>query len=366
MIVSKGRRDLYFDVFKGVMILSVINIHTVYWSLKAHTPDLFRELAYFVDIPIFFFISGYFSRYATFTESLSQALGQLVRLYRGYLAVTGVVACATLLWVFIFKERIPDGLLSSLLSIFTLQLTGELWGYFKGYYGNLWYLHTYFPLLLLVPFLLGTPLYPRIRILIMTLLLTGYWLMTYHFKGHIFLLREWGDVLFYGFIFVLGSSYRIKENRLSPGLVLTSFAINVMIVLFIIYVDDGTLRLSRYKFPPSFQWLAYSTLLIHLFVLLRPLWNSSIYPLIKFFVPLLAWIGNHSFTVYLFQGLVCSIPYLFVSHLAEPLSSSFLLYLVVYGFNVLLSILISKIYVISADAIKSRGFLRQGRRRSGS
>ena len=295
-------------------------------------------------------------------ESLTQTFGQLVRLYRGYLAITGVVACATLLWVLIFKERIPDDLLSSLLSIFTLQLSGELWGYFKGYYGNLWYLHTYFPLLLLVPFLLGTPLYPRLRYLILALLLTGYWLMTYHYKGHVFLLREWGDVLFYAFIFVLGTSYRFKENQLSPGLVLTSFAINVMIVLFIIYVDDGTLRLSRYKFPPSFQWLAYSMLLVHLFVLLRGLWNSSIYPLVKWFVPLLAWIGNHSLTVYLFQGLVCSIPFLFVSQLAEQLSSPLSLYLVVYGFNVLLSLLISKLYVISADALKTRRFFWQSRR----
>ncbi|MDX1269808.1 MAG: DUF1214 domain-containing protein, partial [Oceanisphaera sp.] len=48
-----------------------------------------------------------------------------------------------------------EGLGPSLMSIFTLQLSGELWGYFKGYYGNLWYLHTYFPMLLLVPVMIA-------------------------------------------------------------------------------------------------------------------------------------------------------------------------------------------------------------------
>ncbi len=41
------------------MIVSVIHIHTVYWALAPVTPDLVRHLAYLIDIPIFFFISGY-------------------------------------------------------------------------------------------------------------------------------------------------------------------------------------------------------------------------------------------------------------------------------------------------------------------
>ena len=91
-------RDTYFDAFKGMMILSVINIHTVYWSLKPYTPDILRELAYFVDIPIFFFISGYFVRYSGFLSCGRQALRQLVRLYLGYLIPVAMIALSLLVF----------------------------------------------------------------------------------------------------------------------------------------------------------------------------------------------------------------------------------------------------------------------------
>ena len=34
------KRDTYLDFTRGVMILSVIHIHTVYWSLKPLIPDI--------------------------------------------------------------------------------------------------------------------------------------------------------------------------------------------------------------------------------------------------------------------------------------------------------------------------------------
>ena len=340
-------RDTYFDAFKGMMILSVINIHTVYWSLKPYTPDILRELAYFVDIPIFFFISGYFVRYSGFLSCGRQALRQLVRLYLRYLVITILVAAGTLIWVYFFRDRIPDGLPASLLSMFTLKLSGELWGYFKGYYGNLWYLHTYFPMLLLVPVMVGVPFFPRYKYAVLFVLLILYYLMTYQFKGHVFLLRSWGDIFFYSFFFVLGTVYRVKKDRLSAPLVFMSFGLNCFMAWLIFQRDGGALYLSRYKFPPSMEWLVYSLLLVHVLVLLRPYWNEIPRPRINFVATGLEWIGSNSLTVYLIQGLVCSIPFLFAGRLAEAVSSTPLLYLTVYSFNVTVSIVLSIIYTTS-------------------
>jgi fucose 4-O-acetylase-like acetyltransferase len=342
-------RDTYFDAFKGMMILSVINIHTVYWSLKPYTPDILRELAYFVDIPIFFFISGYFVRYSGFLSCGRQALRQLVRLYLRYLVITALVASGTVLWVYFFRDRIPDGLPASLLSMFTLKLSGELWGYFKGYYGNLWYLHTYLPMLLLVPVMVGIPFFPRFKYVVLFVLLILYYLMTYEYKGHVFLLRSWGDIFFYSFFYVLGTVYRIKEEELSARLVLFSFIVNCLVVWFIFQMDGGELRLSRYKFPPSVEWLVYSLLLVHVFVLIRPYWNKTIRSRISRIAPGLEWIGNNSLTVYLIQGLICSIPFLFAGRLAEAVSYTPLLYLLVFSFNATVSISLSIIYTRSEN-----------------
>lgn len=335
------------------MILSVINIHTVYWSLKPYTPDILRELAYFVDIPIFFFISGYFARYSAFLSSAGQALRQLVRLYLRYLAITVLVAAGTIFWVYFFRDRVPDGLPASLLSIFTLQLSGELWGYFKGYYGNLWYLHTYFPMLLLVPVIIGSPFFPRFKYSLLFLLFILYFLMTYQYKGHVFLLRSWGDIFFYCLFLVLGTIYRTKEEGLSTRLVLFSFIVNCLLAWFIYQIDGGELRLSRYKFPPSVEWLVYSLLLVHVFVLIRPYWKRTIRSRISIIAAGLEWIGNNSLTVYLVQGLVCSIPFLFAARLAETVQSTLLLYVIVYSFNVSAALALSIIYTISANYMRN-------------
>ena len=356
-------RDTYFDAFKGMMILSVINIHTVYWSLKPYTPDIARQLAYFIDIPIFFFISGYFARYTTFFESARQALHQLGRLYLRYLVITILVAIGVLIWVYFALDRVPDGLQASLASMFTLSLSGELWGYFKGYYGNLWYLHTYFPMLLIIPFLIGTPLFPKFRYLLLIILFALYWLMTYEIKGHVFLLRAWGDILFYCFIFVLGTSYRVSEKKLTTRRILVSLCINIGVAFLVFLSDDAELRLSAYKFPPALQWLVYSLLLVHFFVLIRPYW-SNVRPVLKLIAPGLEWIGTNSFTVYLFQGLVCSIPFLFASRLAESITSGIQLYMMVFGFNVVVSIALSRLYLGIEHFIVNRLFgQRVGRRK---
>ncbi len=346
-------RDTYFDAFKGMMILSVINIHTVYWSLKPYTPDILRELAYFVDIPIFFFISGYFARYTSFWLSAGQALRQLIRLYLRYLVITILVVVGTLVWLYVFLDRIPDGLGESLLSVLSMKLSGELWGYFKGYYGNLWYLHTYFPMLLIVPVVIGLPFFPRFKYSVLLFLLVLYFLMTYQFKGHVFLLRSWGDIFFYCFFFVLGTVYRTEEDRLPARLVLFSLGVNCLMAWFIFHLDGGELRLSRYKFPPSLEWLIYSLLLVHVFVLIRPYWNNTLRPLLRRIASWLEWIGNNSLTVYLIQGLVCSIPYHFAAGLAHAVSSTPLLYLVVYGFNVSVAIALSVIYTWSGRYLQN-------------
>ena len=358
-------RDTYFDAFKGLMILSVINIHTVYWSLKPYTPDILRELAYFVDIPIFFFISGYFARYSGFLSSAGQALRQLIRLYLMYLIITVLVAAGTILWIYFIRDRVPDGLPASLLSMFTLKLSGELWGYFKGYYGNLWYLHTYFPMLLLVPVIIGSPFFPRFKYSVLFLLFILYFLMTYQYKGHVFLLRSWGDIFFYCCFFVLGTIYRIKEEELSVRLVIFSFVVNCLVAWFIYQLDGGELRLSRYKFPPAVEWLVYSLLLVHVFVLIRPYWNKTIRSRISRIAPGLEWIGNNSLTVYLIQGLVCSIPFLFAARLAEAVQSTLLLYVIVFSFNVSVSVALSIIYAISENYLRNSYARMRDNRTSG-
>ncbi len=51
-------RESYLDAARGACVLSVMFIHTVYWSGGAYVPEFFRTLALLLDVPAFFFLAG--------------------------------------------------------------------------------------------------------------------------------------------------------------------------------------------------------------------------------------------------------------------------------------------------------------------
>lgn len=55
----KTKRDLTIDLFKGFTILWIIHIHTVFWSGDFYFSDPVRQFTLLIDVPIFFFLSGY-------------------------------------------------------------------------------------------------------------------------------------------------------------------------------------------------------------------------------------------------------------------------------------------------------------------
>ena len=47
------------DIWKGVTILSVLVIHTCFYSGRLYLPDWTRRVTLLLDVPVFFFISGF-------------------------------------------------------------------------------------------------------------------------------------------------------------------------------------------------------------------------------------------------------------------------------------------------------------------
>lgn len=333
------KRDSYIDVVKGLMMVSVINIHTVYWSLAKHTPDIMRQLAYFIDIPIFFFISGYLLLLSGFIETSKKFLLQFIRLYSHYVIVSLLLFSVLYLWIlFTGKQPVPD-IAVSLNTIKDVKLHGKLWDYIYGYNGSLWYMRVYFSMILFLPFVVGLRVFPRMRVYFMFFMIILYSLTIYHYKSHIYIFSNYGYITFYSVFFLLGAIFRIEEHKLKQSELLLSFAITCLLCWVIYHFDNNEFRLSHYKFPPTYQYLIYSLPLVHLFAIIKPLWsfveNCFIIDLLK---PL-AWSGRHSYILYLFQGAVCSLPSYFITFL-DGLSNTEL-YCVVFSFNVSISLLLT-------------------------
>lgn len=345
-------RDNYIDIVKGLLMLSVINIHTVYWPLFRHTPDIVRQLAYFIDIPIFFFISGYLLRSNGFIESLKSFLRQFIRLFSHYILVSLLLFMGTFCWFYMVDGRLISGLADSLISIMDVNLRGELWDYIYGYNGSLWYIRVYFSMMLIIPLYTGLQIFKRMRIYGLFFMVLFYSLTNYQYSGHAFIFTDYEYVAFYSIFFLLGSIYQIEEKRIQQRDLLISLAITCLLCGMIYHFDNNELRLSQYKFPPTFQYLLYSLPLLHLFALIKSRWNLAGNSAIGKLLKPLAWAGKNSYILFLFQGAVCSLPRYFLS--SFPVNTNLGLYGAVFAFNVALSLLLTWCYVICSSKIQSR------------
>ncbi|MBR2111996.1 MAG: hypothetical protein IJ950_03480, partial [Helicobacter sp.] len=51
-------RNLEIDILRGICVISIIMIHTTFWSGGAYVPWPVQSLSLLIDVPAFFFIAG--------------------------------------------------------------------------------------------------------------------------------------------------------------------------------------------------------------------------------------------------------------------------------------------------------------------
>ena len=79
---AAGQRDQSLDFLRGLAALSIIFIHTAFWSGEAYVPQAVESLSLILDVPFFFFLSGWGGGYA---RSLKKSLLSLADIYLRYL-----------------------------------------------------------------------------------------------------------------------------------------------------------------------------------------------------------------------------------------------------------------------------------------
>lgn len=343
-------RDPFVDVFKGIMILWVIHIHTVYWSGYHYISEGVRQATLLADVPIFFFISGYLTRQDSFTRLFFKTARQFVRLYVHYI----IISCLLLVLLVLASitalgaENIDIGL--ALSSMLRMIPHGDLWELIPVYPGSLWFIRDFLSMLVFVPLLLGLSLMFRIRynLLVFILLFTA--LFPKEYADQSFMFSTYGNISFYLFFFMAGVIFREQEDYLDLSAVVLSLSVTAVLGLVVFYKGGAVLHIQNYKFPPSTQYLIYSLLLVHVFVLLKKKLQPRLYTYQGKVPRFLRWCGVNIFSIYLFQGAVCSLPFFFINQLMDTLHPVSL-YCLLLIFNIALTLLATYLYKSVLDYI---------------
>jgi fucose 4-O-acetylase-like acetyltransferase len=338
------KRNGFIDFFKGLLILWIIHVHTVFWSGQAYIPEVARQTSLLIDVPAFFFVSGYLTKVTDFISALKRSAKQFVTLYSSYL----IFSCLLLIplsFLFILKDKAVPNLGVAIVSMLKVDPLGELWGDVPVYWGSLWYMCVYFSVIWLAPITIHFFGSLILRIAILGSLLFAFTGSRYMSWGHYFLFSHSDFVYFYLFIFMAGVAYRIDEQKLSIRYTKLSFLFNLALALITFYyLDNGSLNIQAQKFPPSFEYLIYSSLLIHIFVITKHAWSypeeTSSNPVLKG----LEWCGKNVYFIYLVQAVVCSAPGHFISALRNYLPIPGI-YVVVLLFNLVFTMLLTFLYL---------------------
>lgn len=79
--MREEKRNHYLDFLRGVAAVNIIFIHTVFWSGTSYVPTSLQTLSLILDVPFFFFLSGWAF---TYTKSFTKSIRTLILTYTKY------------------------------------------------------------------------------------------------------------------------------------------------------------------------------------------------------------------------------------------------------------------------------------------
>jgi fucose 4-O-acetylase-like acetyltransferase len=351
---SSRKRNNILDIVKGFAIINIILIHTVFWSGKSYIPyQTLRELTLLVDVPLFFFLSGWAA--SLHKQDLKGTFKRLKKLYIPYLVMIVVLLLSSL--IFYNTRESFDTVLKWL--TFTSHRSLE----FRVVMGSMWFLA---PFIIISVF---TPLYTfilknrKISILFIMFLLcinVIFNLATFKLPNISILgMTSLRIVVFYLFFYFLGMYTRDIKLTFKQLI----YVLSPIIILFVYYLWKANFKfeLQANKFPPNIFYLISSMFSVIATLYLKNFegWvnkhikNSK---LLKF----LSFSGQNVYNIYLYQGFGGSLIFLLVNSSLKNQIHWSLLLLLCFICNLLISYILAYVFGLLNKAILGIKFRKEG------
>jgi fucose 4-O-acetylase-like acetyltransferase len=338
------------DLWKGLTILSILNIHTCFWSGSLYLPEISRRLCLLLDVPVFFFLSGFLMATADSRTVFARTGRQVKKLLSDYFLVSIVAVLSAIAINALGGDELFPHPGETLLSILRLQPAGVTTPTWRVFGPSMWFLK--FFLFILLPASVAAYFLPK-RLLILTCLaaLAGSSILEFYSPRSLSFLRS---CFFYLAIMMAGAAFKAAMDRFTTKRLVALLVIFSVVTVSFCLRSGGIPDLQAAKFPPTMLYLLFSApslILVSLFVCLEE--KGKVYefthPVSAFFL----WCGRNSYRIYLWQGFAASVPYFFLSQVSyERLVIP--LYLMCLSWNISASLLLTALHNKVSSALKAR------------
>ncbi|WP_027378758.1 acyltransferase family protein [Chryseobacterium daeguense] len=339
-------RDLYIDFAKGMATLSIIFIHTAFWSGQFYIPAEVRVFSLVFDVALFYALSG-----ITSGSNIEKTFYRLLKLQITYMIFVTFLffldyffkvfglSFFSLEWLQRFYSTFGSKYAAT--SISTVPQWENLGNWYLHQYtnadtfpvvmGSFWYLKVYF--ILTVFGVLILRFFPKhinwfIGICIALTLIFNIFPQIYP-TGHV------GYVAFYMAIFLMANRMKGKKIPFKMIPVLYGVVAAALFWLFTYYGNEIFFKINKNKFPPKIHYIIWSLFsLVTLFVFYNRLKITK-----ENFV---TYIGKNAIFFYFAQGISSSLVYFIVVPLKENMPW-WVLMILIYCINVVLAFIISSL-----------------------
>lgn len=339
------KRDLYIDFAKGFATLSIIFIHTAFWSGQFYIPTEVRVFSLVFDVSLFYALSG-----ITSGNNIEKTLYRLLKLQITYMIfVTFLFLLDYFFKVFGLSFFGLDSL-KSFYSTFGSKYVPQSISY-EPQWQNLgnWYLHQYsnadtFPVVM------GSFWYLKVYYILTVLGVLIFRFFPKHINWFIgicigltvifnifpyyYPTGQVGYVCFYMAVFLIGHQMKGKQIPTKIIPVLYGLVALALILLFSYYGSDIFYKMNKQKFPPKIPYIVWSLFsLVTLFVFYNRLKISK--------ESVITFIGNNAIFFYFGQGMSSSLVYFIVTAFKDDMPW-WVLMLIIYPINIVLAYFIAK------------------------
>ncbi|GEN71776.1 acyltransferase family protein [Chryseobacterium lathyri] len=337
-------RDLYIDFAKGMATLSIIFIHTAFWSGQFYIPAEVRVFSLVFDVALFYALSG-----ITSGSNIEKTFYRLLKLQITYMIfVTFLFFLDYFFKVFgltFFSLEWLQSFYSTFGSKYAATSVSDIpqWQNLGNWYlhqytnadtfpvvmGSFWYLKVYF--ILAVFGVLILRFFPKhvnwFIALCLTLTLIFNVFPEYYPGGQV------GYVAFYLAIFLIANRMRGEKIPAKAIPVLYMIVAAALIWMFWYYGNEIFYKINKNKFPPKIPYIIWSLFsLTTLFVLYNRLKITK-----ENFV---TYIGKNAIFFYFAQGISSSLVYFIVVALQENMPW-WVLMILIYTVNVIFAFIIA-------------------------